>query len=493
MDGSGVKAKEAADSTKVVGLVIGALLVALAVLMAVPVLAEVVARSGDWEAFLFSSVITGFVGGALMLANQTENRDLTHRATFFVTTLGWLSVGAFSALPFVFSQVDMNYTDAFFEAMSGVTTTGATVMVGLDRTPPGLLLWRSLLQWIGGIGIIVTAVAILPFLRVGGMQLFRTESTDKTEKVLPRPGQIAVAIGEVYLLLTLLCALAYIVGGMTPFDAMNHAMTTVATAGFSTHDASFAYFDNAFIHWTAIIFMISGAVPLALYVQTLRGVGETLWDDPQVRGFIALLAGVSVLMALWLAARGDYGFFEALTLTAFNVTSIVTTTGFASTDYTLWGPFSIMAFFILMFIGGCTGSTSGGMKIFRLQILAILFRTQVRQTLYPHVAQTLRYGERTVSREIVFSVALFVFVYLASMLVVALALAAFGLDLVTALSSAVTAIANVGPGLGHQVGPAGNFAGIPDVPKLIMAFAMLLGRLELLTVLVMFSKDYWAR
>jgi trk system potassium uptake protein TrkH len=493
MDGSGVKAKETTDSTKVVGLVIGALLVTLSALMLVPVLAEIVARTGDWEAFLFSAVITAFVGGVLMLSNQTESRDLNHRATFMVTSLGWLTVSAFSALPFVFSQVDMNYTDAFFEAVSGVTTTGSTVMSGLDRTPPGLLLWRSLLQWMGGVGIILTAVAILPFLRVGGMQLFRTESSDRSEKVLPRPGQIAVAIGEVYLLLTLLCALAYIVGGMTPFDAMNHAMSTISTGGYSTHDASFGYFDNAFIHWAAIIFMISGALPLALYVQTLRGVGETLWDDPQVRSFVAMLASVSVVMALWLAARGDYGFFEALTLTAFNVTSIVTTTGFASTDYTIWGPFAIMAFFILMFLGGCTGSTSGGMKMFRLQILGILFKSQIRQTLYPHVAQTLRYGERTVSREIVFSVALFVFVYLASMLVVALALAAFGLDLVTALSSAVTAIANVGPGLGHEVGPAGNFANLPDGPKLILAFAMLLGRLELLTVLVMFSKDYWAR
>ncbi|MDZ4382041.1 MAG: TrkH family potassium uptake protein [Parvibaculum sp.] len=488
-----VGTRTTADSTKVVGLVIGALLVALSVVMLVPVLAEIVARSNDWQAFLSSAVVTGFVGGALMLANQTEERDLTHRATFIVTTFGWLSVSAFSALPFAFSEVDMNYTDAFFEAMSGITTTGSTVMSGLDRTPPGILLWRSLIQWIGGVGIILTAVAILPFLRVGGMQLFRTESSDRSEKVLPRPGQIAVAIGEVYLLLTLLCALAYILGGMTAFDALNHAMSTISTGGYSTHDASFGYFSNPFIHWASIIFMISGALPLALYVQTMRGAGETLWNDPQVKGFIAMLVGVSVVMALWLAARGDYGFFEALTLTAFNVTSIVTTTGFASTDYTLWGPFAIMAFFILTFLGGCTGSTSGGLKMFRLQILALLFKSQVRQTLYPHVAQTMRYAERTVNREIVFSVALFVFVFMGSILVAALAIAAFGVDFVTALSSSAQAFANVGPGLGPIVGPAGNFASLPDGPKLILSFAMLLGRLELLTILVMFSKDYWER
>lgn len=493
MDGTGVETTESGDSTRAVGLVIGALLVALSVLMLVPVLAEVVARSGDWQAFLSSAVITGFVGGGLMFSNQTERRELTHRATFLVTTLGWLGIAAFSALPFAFSHVDLNYTDAFFEAMSGVTTTGATVMAGLDHMTPGLLLWRSLLQWVGGIGIIVTAVAILPFLRVGGMQLFRTESTDKTEKVLPRPGQIAVAIGEVYLVLTLLCALAYVLGGMTPFDALNHAMTTVSTGGYSTHDASFGYFDNAFIHWTAVIFMISGALPLALYVQTLRGTGETLWSDPQVRGFLTLLGVVSLLMALWLLVKGNHGIFDALTLAAFNVTSIVSTAGFVSSDYTLWGPFSVMAFFILMFIGGCTGSTSGGMKIFRLQILGLLFRGQMRQTLYPHVAQRMRYGERTVSREVIFSVALFVFVYLASMVAVALALAAFGLDFTTAISAAVSSIANVGPGLGQHVGPAGTFAHLPDGPKLILAFAMLLGRLELLTVLVMFSRDYWER
>jgi len=392
MDGTGLKAAESGDSTRAVGLVIGALLVALAVLMLVPVLAEVVARSGDWQAFLSSAVITGFVGGGLMLANQTERRELTHRATFLVTTLGWLGIAAFSALPFAFSQADMNYTDAFFEAMSGVTTTGATVMAGLDHMPPGLLLWRSLLQWIGGIGIIVTAVAILPFLRVGGMQLFRTESTDKTEKVLPRPGQIAVAIGEVYLVLTLLCALAYVLGGMTPFDALNHAMTTVSTGGSSTHDASFGHFDNPFVHWAAVIFMISGALPLALYVQTLRGTGEALGNDPQVRGFLVLLAGISLIMALWLVARGDYSLFDALTLAAFNVTSVITMAGFVSSDYALWGSFPIMAFSVLMFIGGCTGSTSGGMKIFRLQILVLLFIEQIRQTLYPHMAQSMRYG-----------------------------------------------------------------------------------------------------
>lgn len=481
------------DNTKVVGLVIGALLVALSVIMLIPVLAEIVAKSGDWAAFVSGSVVTGFVGGALMLANQTEERDLTHRATFLVTSVGWLAVAAFSALPFAFSKVGLSYTDAFFEAMSGLTTTGSTVMIGLDRAPPGFLLWRSLTQWIGGVGIILTAVAILPFLRVGGMQLFRTESSDRTDKVLPRPGQIAVAIGEIYLLLTLLCALAYIVAGMSTFDALNHAMTTVATGGYSTHDASFGYFNSALMDWIAIVFMISGALPLVLYVQTLRGTGETLWTDTQVRAVVVFIAAVSIIMALWLAARGDYGFFDALRYASFSVVSIITTTGYASTDYTLWGHFAAMSFFILTFMGGCTGSTSGGIKIFRLQILTILFRSQVRQTLYPHVAQTLRYNDRTVSREIVFSVALFVFIYVGAVLATALALAALDLDIVTALSAAATAIGNVGPGLGSTVGPSGNFATLPDAAKWILSIAMLLGRLELLTILVMFSKDYWER
>lgn len=478
-------------SGKVVGLVLGALLVALAMLMLVPALADLVAERDDWAAFLLAAAITGFAGGGLMLAFSTEDRDLGYRATFMMTTLGWLGVSAFAALPFVFSKIGVSYTDAFFEAISGVTTTGATVFSGLDNMPPGILLWRALLQWIGGVGIIVTAVAILPFLRVGGMQLFRTESSDRSEKVLPRPGQIALAIAEIYLLLTVLCAVLYMVGGMTPFDAMTHAMTTLSTGGYSTHDASFGFFENPWLSWVAVVFMIAGALPLVVYIHMIRGEHDALWKDPQVRGFLAFLA-IAVLIlggSIWMA--GHYDLLEAFRHSAFNVVSIVTTTGYATTDYSIWSPFSMMFFFILTFVGGCTGSTAGGMKIFRFQILGILFRTQMRQTLYPHVAQTLRYGERTVDREIVFSVGLFIVLYFATVFGIALALAGLGIEFITAISASATAVGNVGPGLGEIVGPSGNFATLPDAAKWLLSAGMLMGRLELLTVFIMFTKNYW--
>ncbi|MBI1260563.1 MAG: potassium transporter TrkH [Rhizobiales bacterium] len=481
------------ENTKLVGLVIGALLVALSFLMLVPVLADVVAQSGDWQAFFSSAVITGFAGGALMLANETDQRDLGQRETFVVTTLAWIVISGFAALPLCFSQAQMSYTDAFFESMSGFTTTGSTVMSGLDSMAPGILLWRALIQWVGGVGIILTAVAILPFLRIGGMQLFRTESSDRSDKVMPRPGQTAVAIGEVYLLLTLLCAFAYSAAGMNSFDAITHAMTTLATGGYSTHDASFGYFNSAMIDWIGVIFMLAGSLPLLLYVQSVRGSGETLWHDTQVRSFVTMTFGVAIVMAIWLSARGDYTFVGALRYTAFSVASVVSTTGFANTDYTIWGPFASMAFLILTFVGGCTGSTAGGIKIFRFQILGMLLRSQNRQTLYPHVAQTLRFGDRTVSRDVVFSVALFVFIYVATVLFIGLALTAFGLDLVTALSASATALGNVGPGVGAIVGPSGNFSTLPDGAKWILSLAMLLGRLELMTVLIMFSRDFWQR
>ena len=478
---------------KVVGLVIGALLISLAVLMLIPAFGDLVAETGDWAGFVLSSVITGFCGGALILANQTADREVGHREAFMLTVLSWVAISGFSALPFIFSNVDISFTDCVFEATSGITTTGATVLTNLDRLPHGLLLWRSLLQWIGGVGIIVTAVAVLPFLRIGGMQLFRTESSDRSEKVLPRPGQIALAVAEVYLLLTLLCALAYAITGLSPFDALNHAMTTVSTAGFSTHDASFGAFTDPSTHWVAILFMALGAFPLVVYIQMLRGSPEALWQDSQVQWLVLFVLGVAAVLWVWLWATGEYGGGDAARYALFNVISIATTTGYASTDYQLWGAFPMMVFFLLMFAGGCTGSTAGGVKIFRYQILWLLVSSQVRRTLYPHLAQSMRYGERIVDQQIVFSVSLFVFLYMASVGVLAMLLAALGLDLMSALTGAASAIGNVGPGLGEVIGPAGNFGSLPDSAKWAIAVGMLAGRLELLTLIVILSRDFWMR
>lgn len=481
------------DQSRSVAYVLGVLLVSLAVLMLLPALADSVSGNPDSGAFVLAAVITGFCGGALALGNQISDLQLSHRAAFLVTVLGWVVISAFGALPFVFSGLGFDYADAFFESISGFTTTGSTVLVGLDRMPPGILLWRALTQWVGGIGIIAMAVAILPFLRIGGMQLFRTESSDRSDKVLPRPGQIALAIGEVYLLLTLLCVIGYLLTGMTAFDAVTHAMTTLSTGGYSTHDASFAYFTNPLTHWVAALFMILGSLPLVLYVYVAQRGTRAISRDVQARTFLLVFAVVSLVLAFSLWSDEGLTVGDAFRYSAFNVASIMSSTGYASADYTLWGPFATMIFFVLTFLGGCTGSTAGGIKTFRLQILALLLKTQLRQMLYPHASHTPRYGDKQISSDIIASVALFVFIYMAGIALLATGLAAIGLDFETSLSGAATAIGNVGPGLGSIIGPAGNFKSVPDSAKWMLSAGMLLGRLELLTVLVVISPDFWRR
>ena len=481
------------DGIRVVGLINGVLLVSVAAFMLIPAVADLVANDPDWFNFLAAAFITGFVGGLLILANQTDHLVLGNREAFLVTVSGWILVAAFGALPFVFSSLDLSYTDALFESFSGVTTTGATVLVGLDHMPPGLLLWRALLQWLGGIGIVVTAIAILPFLRIGGMQLFRTESSDRSEKLYPRPAQIAIAIGSVYTGLTFMCAAAYVVAGMSAFDAMTHAMTTVATAGHSTYDASFAQFDSAAIRFVACVFMLAGALPLVLYVHTLQRGRQLLWRDTQVQTFLLIVAVFCLLIIVWLWLAQGMQLADAISHGTFNVISIATTTGYASADYNEWGSFAFVIFFILMFIGGCTGSTAGGIKTFRFQIMGTLLRAQMLTMLYPRGVQTHRYAGKQIGVDVIQSVALYVFLVFISIAVLAVALALTGLDPVTALSGAVSAIANIGPGLGPQIGPSGNFRGFSDPAKWMMCAGMLLGRLELLTVLIVLSPGFWRR
>ena len=476
---------------RVIWLIDGILLMLLAGFMSLPAIADLVVGSPDWHSFLYAAAVTFFAGGILVLANRTHSVNLRHRDAFLVTTSGWVLVSAFGALPFLFADLPVDYTDAFFESISGVTTTGSTVLVGLDDMAPGILLWRSLLQWIGGIGIVATAVAILPFLRIGGMQLFRTESSDKSEKLFPRPGQVALAIGSVYLGLTFMCVAAYAIGGMTLFDALNHAMTTISTGGYSTHDASMGHFDSTYIRLVSSVFMIAGSLPLVLYVHSLQRGRQVFWEDSQVRAFLGMLAVFTLLIAFWVWISGRFGFGDALSHAAFNVISIATTTGYASSDYSLWGSLPVALFFALTFLGGCTGSTAGGIKTFRLQILFALLRQQVHQMLYRHAVATIRYEGKAVDSDIAQSVLLFVCLVFASVAVLTAALAATGLDLVTSITAAATAIANVGPGLGEIIGPAGNFAGVPDSAKWLLSAGMLLGRLEIMTVLVVLSPQFW--
>ncbi|MGP9822199.1 TrkH family potassium uptake protein [Salinarimonas sp. NSM] len=476
-----------------IAALVGGTLVALGTTMAAPLILDLALANPDWRAFTAGMIFTiGFGALLLVIGRGGLDTGLSLRQAFVLTPTAWTAVALFAALPLYFSdyaQLRDSFTNSFFESMSGLTTTGSTVIVGLDAAPPGLLLWRAILQWLGGIGIVATAIAILPALGVGGMQLFRTESSDRSEKVLPRMRDIAAAIGGVYLTITVACALCYWAAEMTMFEAVAHALTTVSTGGFSTSDMSMGKFGPE-VHWIAVVFMLAGAIPFVLYVQMARGRGDIFFDS-QVRTLLGLLAAVILLVAIWLTASDTYAFADAARHAALNAVSVVTTTGYASTDYLVWGNFAVGLFFALTFIGGCTGSTSGGMKIFRFEVMALMLRNHFRRLIYPRGVFSQTYAGKPLPDDVVGSVVVFISLFFVCYSLVTLALMTFGLDFVTAISASVTAMANVGPGLGPIIGPAGNFAPLPDGAKWILSFAMLLGRLELFTVLILFTPGFW--
>ena len=471
--------------------IVGILLATLAVAMGIPALADAAVGHPDWQVFALSAALTLFVGGALVLTNRTRGVRLTIRQAFVLTTASWVVLAAFASLPFAFSDLGLSFTDAFFEAMSGITTTGSTVISGLDSAPPGILLWRALLQWLGGIGIIVVAVGVLPILRIGGMQLFRMESSDSSEKVLPRVTQVAAGIGLIYIALTAICAASYRLAGMTSFESVAHAMTTIATGGFSTSDASIGHFDSAPIEWIATVFMVTGALPFVLYLQAVRGKPGLLIRDSQIQWFLAIVAVGILGLAAWQWLENGSALGLAIRQAAFNVVSIITGTGYATTDFSQWGGFALAAFFLFMFIGGCAGSTSCGIKVFRFQVLYATARVQMSRLTQPHGVFIPLYNRRPISEAVAASVMGFFFLFVVCFAVLALLLGMLGLDFLTSVSGAASAMANVGPGLGETIGPAGTFASLPDAAKWLLAAGMLLGRLELFTVLVLFTPAFW--
>lgn len=472
-------------------MAIGALLTVLAVGMMVPAVVDAFLGHADWQVFAAAAAVTLFVGVSMVLTTRTKGLKFGVRQAFVMTTLAWLVLTVFASLPFVFSELNLSFTDAFFEAMSGITTTGSTVITGLDQAPPGILLWRALLQWMGGVGIIVMAIAILPMLRVGGMQLFRMESSDQSEKALPRATQIAAAIGSIYLVLTAIWAAGYWFAGMSGFDAVAHAMTTIATGGFSTSDGSLGAFDNAAIDALATTGMIVGSLPFILYMQTVRGDLGALMHDAQVQWFLAIVVGLVFTTTVWLWLDADIHPLQALRYAAFNITSVITGTGYATADYSQWGSFAVPTFFFIMFIGGCAGSTTCGIKIFRFQILYASARVQLRHLIQPHGVFIPYYNNRPIPDDVINSVLSFFFVFGLSFALLAMGLGMLGLDFITAISSAATAISNVGPALGPITGPAGTFQPLPDAAKWLLSGGMLLGRLELFTVLVLLTRSFW--
>jgi len=472
--------------------VLGIFLITLAIAMAVPVTFDLQAHSGDWQAFFFAMGVTGFFGILLVLTNRTENDNLVLRPkqAFVLTTLAWVVLTAFAAIPFCASSLEMSFTDAYFEAMSGLTTTGASVIADVQSSPPGILVWRSLLVWMGGVGIIVMALSVLPMLRVGGMQLFRTEFSGQ-DKHLPKIRQLAGSIIWVYLFLTFLCLLGYRFGGMNWFEAMNHAMTTLGTGGFSTFNTSFMDNTSDFAQYNATFFMVVAALPFALLARFAAGSWEVLWHDTQVRGFLLFVAAAMFVMSTYQYMVNGESLADAVRTGTFNVAAVISTTGYANADYNIWGPFALVMFFFLTCVGGCAGSSSGGLKFYRFQILGSVAINQMRQLVNPNGVFVPHYNNRPLQNAVTFSVLSFFFVFALSFTLVAMMLAATGLDFMTAISASVAMLANVGPGLGLHIGPMGSYQPLPDTATWVCSVAMLLGRLELFTVLVLLMPGFW--
>ncbi len=474
-----------------VGYVIGLLVAILGATMLLPMLADMIEGRGEWHVFLESAVITVLTGSILaMSCSNGVGEGLTIRQTFLLTSGVWVALPVFGAIPFLFGDTELRFVDAYFEAMSGLTTTGSTVISGLDGLPSGLLLWRGILQWLGGIGIIVVAMVFLPELRVGGMQIFRSEGFETMGKILPRAQEIAGQISLIYVFLTVVCALVYAGFGMSFFDAAVHAMTTIATGGFSNYDSSFATFSGP-MEYAAAVFMILAALPFVRYVQLANGNTSSLWRDSQIRAFLATILVLVVIMSVFLTSVFPHHWEQAVRESLFNITSIISGTGYASVDYMGWGSFPVMLFFLIGLIGGCAGSTACSIKVFRYQLLFASIKTQINRIRSPHGVFVPRYDGRTISRDVLTSVMSFFMFFVLSMGVLSWALALTGLDFITSVSGAATALANVGPGLGSQIGPAGNFAGLNDTAKWLLTIGMLVGRLELLAVYAIFTVQFW--
>ncbi|MCH2037099.1 MAG: TrkH family potassium uptake protein [Rickettsiales bacterium] len=444
----------------------------------------------NWKAFAVSAFITCFCGVGLVIANKTRRR-IALKEAFLLTTLSWIALAVFASLPFMFSNIEITLANAMFESVSGITTTGATVFYDLDYMPRGVLVWRALLQWLGGIGIIVIALAVLPMLKIGGMQLFRTESSDKTDKILPRATQISGAIGGIYVFATVVCMICLMLVDVSVFDAFCHALTTVSTGGFSTHDLSIGYYNSLRVEVIVAIFMIISSLPFILYIKLLNNSKNMLCIDQQVQFFVILLILSIFTVALWLYHNDKYDWWEALRHSFFNITSILTTGGFASTDYGAWGQAMITFIFMLGVVGGCTGSTSGGIKIFRFIILYNTAKVQISKLIQPHGIFSVSFNDRPIPEAVKLSVMSFFILFAFCFLVLSVLLSFTGMDFITSMSASGSALANLGPGLGDVIGPSGNYSSLPDVAKWLLMFGMLLGRLELFTILVLFARIFW--
>ena len=471
--------------------ILGVFLTGLAVTMLVPTFVDLLDNNNNWLGFMMSAAFTGFIGVTLILISRGKKEIIEIKSTFLLVTLSWIILSIFSSLPFFLSQNNLGITESFFESVSGLTTTGSTTINNIQDASRGLLLWRAILQWLGGIGIIVSAVSILPSLGVGGMQLFRLESSDSSEKLLPRATSIATEITVLYLFLSGLCAIAYWFSGLSIFDSIIHSMTTIATGGFSSQQGSIGAYNNLSLEIMCILFMIFSSLPFVLYLKAIRGKPYLIFKDEQVQGVFKILISSILIIILYLSFLEDFDFFSSLRSVIFNVTSILTGTGFSTDSYDNWGTPVIVVFLCITFIGGCAGSTTCGIKVFRIQVIFKNSKQMIEKLISPNRVTNHKYNGENLSLEIIESVMTFLFIFILTFFVISFILALTGLDLLTSMSASATSISNVGPGLGNIIGPNYNFSELSNIAKWVLSFGMLAGRLEFLTFLVIFSKSFW--
>ena len=473
---------------KTVFFTLGILQIILGIFMLIPIFAQFFFKEID-SSFFGASIITVIFGTLFFLSNLDHDKRLNLQQAFLLTALSWLSIAIFGSLPLIFSEVNFSFTNAFFESMSGITTTGSTIIPNLEEMPKAILLWRAILQWLGGIGIIVMAITLMPIMNVGGMQLFKISNSDSSEKILPKSKEIALRLIYIYSGLTSLCAISYKILGMNTFDSITHSMTTIATGGFSNYNESIGFFNSFAIEISAMIFIILGSLPFIAYIKFLNGNRRIFFSDIQIRTFLKIIL-ISILILsiyLFLDKSSELNFRTVL----FNVISILTGTGYVNAQFDNWGGFPLIIFIGLMFIGGCAGSTTCGIKIFRFQILYSFVLNQLKKIIYPKGIFVLKYNQSPVDDKFTASIISFIYMYLIIFFTITALLSLTGLDFITSISGAATSISNVGPGLGSTIGPNGNFSSLPDISKWILSFGMILGRLELFAILVLFLPSFW--
>ena len=473
--------------------IIGLLISALGCMMLIPAMFDLLNNNKEWSIFASTGIISFLMGITIILAFRNRETKIGSKETFLLSVLSWIFLAAISALPLYLSNLNLSYTDAFFEATSGITTTGSTILTNIEDASKGILIWRSILQWLGGVGIIVMAVAALPLLHMSGFQLFFSEQAEPSDKLKERVKNLATSIIIIYLIFTFICALLLNIAGMSLFDSICHSMTTIATGGYSTQNNSIGHYDSLSIEIVIIFGMIMASLPFILFVKMYNNDIKSLFWDKQVKGFFFLLLVSIFIIAIWLNTKLNFNFIEALRVSAFNVISIITGTGYSTENFSKWGGFAIGLLFIFMLVGGCTGSTTGGIKIFRIQILFKVIIQQIQKVIRPHQIVKITYSKALIDDKTTLSILALIFLFIASVFIIAAILYFIGLDLLTAFSAAATSIAVVGPGLSEEIGPTGNFNSLPNQAKWVLSAAMIIGRLEFLAVLILIMPSFWKR